>query len=150
MRRLSGIVLAGALLLLAPVTGGGDAFAQQNPFASDLVISSFSVPPARTADYEEILSRLSTALQNSDDPADRAVASGWRVFRGTATMPTGDVVYTHIIEPPAGATAETYGILQRLYAAFPEEQQTLYEMWQGIGAQLIGLSPGNLTQDMGR
>jgi hypothetical protein len=149
MRRLSGIVLAGAILLLAPLTGG-DAFAQQNPFASDLVISSFSVPPARTADYEEILERLSTALQASDDPADRAVANGWRVFRGTATMPNGNVVYTHVIEPPNGATAETYGILQRLYAAFPTEQQTLYEMWQGIGAELIGLSPGNLTQAMGQ
>ena len=149
MRRLSGIVLAAAVLL-APGLGGANAFAQQNPFTADLVISSFAVAPARAADYEEILSRLRDALQASDDPADRQAAASWKVYRGTAAMDDGRVVFTHIMEPPAGATPETYGVLQRLYDAFPEEQQTLYEMWQAVGAELIGLSPSNLVEDMGR
>ena len=149
MRRLSGIVLAAAVLL-APGLGGANAFAQQNPYAADLVINSYAIRANRAADYEEILSRLRDALQNSDDPADNQVAAGWRVYRGLATMPNGDVIYTHVIEPVAGATADTYGVMQRLYDAFPEEQQTLYQMYSEAFSQNLGAAPSNLVQDMGR
>lgn len=149
MRRLSGFAMAGAVLLVL-VLSGTEAFAQQNPYSADIVLNSVTVRADRTGDYEEILQRLHDALQNSSDPADRQVAAGWRVYRNVAAMPNGDVIYTHIIEPPAGATADTYGVMQRLYDAFPEEQQTLYQMYSEAFSQNLGAAPANLVEDMGQ
>jgi hypothetical protein len=150
MRRLSGFTMAGVIILLALLFGVRDGFAQQSPFSADLVLNSVTINPDRTADYEEILQRLRDALQGSDDPSDRQIAQGWRVYRNIAAMPNGDVVYTHVIEPPSGATADNYGVMQRLYDAFPDEQQTLYQMYQEAFSQNLGLSPANLIEDMSR
>ena len=144
MQRLSGIVLAGAVLLLA--VGGGDALAQ-DPFDEEFVINSVAIKANATADYEQIMGRLREALVNSDDPVRNRMAQGWRLIRQVNTMPNGDVIYQHLIEPVAGAD---YSIMQTLYDEFPEERQALYEMYQGAFSANLGAAGGDIVLDMSR
>ena len=145
MQRLSGIVLAGAFLLLAPTVGGGDVFAQDFPTDSDIAIMTFAIKANSTGDYEQILDRLREALVNSDDPVRNQMARGWRVFRQANPLPNGDVVYTHLISPVPGGN---YSIMQNLYDEFPEEQQTLYAMYQDAFSQNFGVVGADLVVDL--
>ena len=146
MQRLSGIVLVGALLLLAPAVGSGDAFAQQDPFNSDLVLMSVAINADRTADYEQIMERLRQALVNSADPVRNRMAQGWTLIRQQNRLGTGEVIYVHLITPVAGS--DQYSIMQTLYDEFPEERQALYEMYQSAFSQNLGAAGGEIVLDM--
>jgi hypothetical protein len=146
MERLFGIILAGALLLLLPTVGGGDALAQ-DPFDEDLVINSVAIKAAGAADYEQIMDRLRDALVNSDDPVRNRMAQSWKLVRQANTMPNGDVIYVHLIEPVSGAD---YSIMQTLYDEFPEERQALYETYTTAFSAALGAAGGDIVLDMSR
>jgi hypothetical protein len=147
MQRLSGIVLTAAVLLLSPFAGAGSAYAQQNPFDSDIVLNTVAIRASATADYERIMDRLREGLVNSDDPVRNRMARGWTLIRQTNRMPNGDVIYVHLITTVSGAD---YSIMQTLYDEFPEERQALYEMYQGAFSQNLGAAGGNIVLDMSR
>ena len=64
-------------------------------------------------------------------------------------MPDGNLIYTHVITPVAGAD---YNILQVLYATFtdPAEQKELYEMYRGAFAANLGISSGAVAVDLSK
>ena len=43
-----------------------------------------------------------------------------------------------------------YAIMQTLYDAFPEERQTLYDLYRGAFAQNVSLATGNVVLDLGQ
>ena len=53
----------------------------------------------KTADYEAVMSALQAAFAQSADPARRAVADGWRVFKAAEADAKGNVIYVHTIVP---------------------------------------------------
>ena len=72
MRRLSGLILAGAIVLLPAFSqGDGAAYAQDAQaltFDGDIALWSIAVLPGRTADFEMVMARVKEALMKSDMP----------------------------------------------------------------------------------
>lgn len=154
MRRLSGIVLAGALVLLPPfVQGRGAALAQapapqKTTFEGDTAIWMVAIKPDKTADFEKIMTKLREGLLKSEKPERKQQAAGWRVMKMTKPLPDNNIGYVHIISPVvAGAD---YTIMQILYDEFPEERQALYDMYRGAFAANLSLLTGATALDMSK
>ena len=152
MRRLSGVLFAGALLLLpafAQNALAAQAAPQKFTLDGDLALWSVSVRPDKTADYEQILGKIKEALQKSQAPEAKQQLAGWKVMKGVKPMPDGNIVYTHVITPVAGAD---YAVLQLLYAAFtdPAEQKTLYDQYRGAFVGNLGVSTGTIVVDLAK
>jgi hypothetical protein len=63
-------------------------------------------------------------------------------------MPDGNIAYVHIIQPViAGAD---YAIMQTLSDAFPDDRQTLYELYRGAFAQNLSLATGHIVLDLSK
>lgn len=149
MRRLSGVLLAGAMLML-PAFARDTQAAQQQKFTldGDVAMWSVAIRPDRTADFETILNRVKEVLMKSEAPEAKQQAAGWRVLRG-AKMPDGNIIYTHIITPVPGAD---YNLLQVLYASItdPAEQQKLFELYKNAFAANLGVNFGPIVVDMSK
>ncbi len=150
MRRLSGVVLAGALLLLPAFSQNMGVHAQQKlTMDGDLALLSVAIRPDKTGDYEKVLLKVKEALTKSTAPEAKQQLAGWKVVKGLKPMPDGNVVYTHVTTPVPGAD---YNILQVLYATFtdPAEQKELYELYRGAFASNLGLSAGTMAVDLSK
>ena len=92
-------------------------------FEGDTALWTVAIKPDKTADFEQTLSKLRSALAKSQDPQRRRQAAGWKVMRMTRPLPDGNVAFVHIIHPVvAGAD---YAIMPILYDAFPEERDAM-------------------------
>src|SRR6187399_2912082 len=92
MRRLSAVLLAGALLVMpafSPGHGAVQAQAQKLTFDGDAVIWLVAVKPDKTADFEAVMTALKDALAKSSNPDAKAQAAGWRVVK-SAGKPQAD------------------------------------------------------------
>lgn len=152
MRRLSGVLLAGAILLLpafAQNALAAQAAPQKFTLEGDLALWSVSIRPDKTADYEKVLGKVKEALQKSEAPEAKQQLAGWKVIKGAKPMPDGNIVYTHVISPVPGAD---YAVLQVLYAAFPDpaEQKTLYDMYRGAFVGNLGVNIGTVALDLSK
>ena len=151
MRRLSGVLLAGAMLLLPALSTSAQA--QQAPqkftMEGDVALWSVSIRPDKTADYEQILGKVKEALQKSQAPEAKQQLAGWKVIKAPKPMPDGNIIYTHVITPVPGAD---YNILQVLYATVtdPTEQKSLYDLYRGAFVGNIGLANGAVVADFSK
>ena len=149
MRRLSGVLLAGAILILPAFSQ--PASAQTKPFTMDgeLALLSVAINGDKTADYEKVLAKVKEVLAKQDSPEAKRQIAGWKVMKMTKPMPDGKVVYTHVITPVPGAD---YAIMQILYAgvADPTEQKALYELYRGAFAANLSLASGAIVADMAK
>ena len=164
MRRLSGVVLAGALVILpasinvfaqaAPAQGAAPAQAaappQKTTFTGDAVIQAFSVNPDKTADYEKVIAQLKDALQKSAKPEAKQQAAGWKVFRNATPNPDGSIVYVHVINPVVKDA--DYSILNNIYdlVTDPMEKLNVYNTYRGALKQALFVIQGQMTQDLGK
>jgi hypothetical protein len=154
MRRLSGVVLAGALFVCPAFSLNGTVAAQQAApqkftLEGDLALMSVAIRPDKTADYEQILGKVKEALTKAGTPEAKQQLAGWRVVKMSKAMPDGNIVYTHIINPVLGAD---YNILQVIYVAFtdPAERNTIYELYKGAFAANLGASMGSIAADLSK
>jgi hypothetical protein len=152
MRRLSGVVLAGAILMLPAFSqnAGVQAQAPQKlTMEGDLALWSVAIRPDKTGDFEKIMAKIKDALTKSTAPEAKQQLAGWRVVKMSKPMPDGNIIYTHVITPVAGAD---YNILQVLYGTFtdPAEQKELYEMYRGAFAANLGISSGGVAVDLSK
>jgi len=155
MRRLSGVVLAGALLMMPAFSQHGvveaaqQAAPQKFTMEGDLALWSVAIRPDKTADYEQILGKVKEVLTKAATPEAKQQLAGWRVIKMSKPMPDGNIVYTHVITPVAGAD---YNILQVLYASItdPTEQKTLYDLYRGAFAANLGVSNGAVAADLSK
>lgn len=155
MRRLSGIVLAGAMLLLPAFSQGhGSALAQQAPapqkttFEGDTAIWMVAIKPDKTADFEKIMMKLREGLLKSEKPERKQQAAGWRVMKMAKPLPDSNIAYVHIISPVVPGA--DYTIMQILYDEFPEERQALYDTYRGAFAANLSLMTGATALDMSK
>jgi hypothetical protein len=155
MRRLSGVVVAGALLM-APafsqngvVEAGRQAAPQKFTLEGDLALWSVAIKPDKTGDYEQILGKVKEALAKAGTPEAKQQLAGWRVVKMSKAMPDGNIIYTHVINPVLGAD---YNILQVIYATFtdPAERTTMYELYRGALGANLGASMGNVVADLSK
>ena len=153
MRRLSGLLLAGAILLLPAFSQGhGNAFAQAAPqkfiLDGEAAVWTVGIKAGKGADYEKIMAKLKEGLSKSDKPEKKQQAMGWKLVKMNTPQPDGTVVYVHVINPVvAGAD---YGVMAVLYQLFPTESQQLYDLYRGAFDKNMGLIPGSIVLDMAK
>ena len=153
MRRLFGIVLAGAMMML-PAFSHGTAFAQQAPqkttFAGDMVIWAFNVNADKAADYEAVVAKLKDALQKSEAPEAKQQLAGWKVIKNAQPQPDGSLVYLHVISPVVPDA--DYSVTNIVYAAIkdPTEQRAFYDQYRGAVKAVLFLIQGPLTADLSK
>ncbi len=101
-----------------------------------------AVRPDRVVDFEMVVGYLQSALETSTDPAVRAQARGWRVFKAVEPGPNATVLYVFVIDP-AVASAD-YGLGQILSDAYPDQVQDIWKLYTGAlagGGSLLNLAP---------
>lgn len=174
MRRVSGCVLAGALMLLPAISTQGGVFAQaaaapaqaaggqqapggqqaagpaKTTYEGDAVIQAFSVNPDKTADYEKVMAQLKDALTKSTKPEAKQQAAGWKVYRNSTANPDGSIVYVHVIDPVVKGA--DYSILNNIYTTVtdPMEQRAVYDSYRAALKQPLFVIQGKLTSDFSK
>ncbi|MDO8794799.1 MAG: hypothetical protein Q7J25_09285 [Vicinamibacterales bacterium] len=142
MRRLSGVVLAGVLMLLPAAFSLGHgrvhAQAQALTFDGDTAIITVAIKPDKGADFESIMGRVRDALMKSEKPERKQQAAGWRVVKSPTAMKDGNIIYMHVISPVVKGA--DYSILPILYEANtdPMEQRKLFETYRDSFAANLG------------
>lgn len=148
MRRLSGVLLAGAILMLpalSPRSGAVQAQAQKLTFDGDAVVWMVTVKPDKTADFEAVMAALKDALAKSPNADAKAQAEGWKVVKSGRPQPDGTIVYAHIINPVVRGA--DYGVMANIYAVVsdPAEQKALFDKYAGsFGANLMQVPLNNV------
>lgn len=159
MRRLSGLVLAGAMMMV-PAFSQGIAFAQQaqeaqpaqqapekTTFTGNVVIWAFNVNADKAADYEAVVAKLKDALLKSERPEAKQQLAGWKVIKNAQPQPDGSLVYLHVISPVVPDA--DYSITNIVYEAFkdPTEQRAFYDQYTGAVKAVLFLIQGPLVSD---
>ncbi len=152
MRRLSGVLLAGALMLLPAFPHGHGSVYAQAPqkftMEGDLAIWNVAVKPDKTAEYEAVMTAVKDALAKSERPDAKQQAAGWKVIK-LSTQVQGNVVYTHVIQPVAGAD---YSVLPVIYEVVkdPTEQKAFYDKYREAFAGNLGVTSGKMVFDFSK
>lgn len=128
--------------------GAASAVAQDAPkltLEGDVAIWTVSIKADKTADFEQVLARLKTALQNSDKPERQEQAKNWRVLRLKTPLPDGNVAYVHVVTSPVREA--DYSVMKILYEAYPDEARDIYEMYRGAFVGNLSLASGTLVMN---
>lgn len=155
MRRLSGLLLAGAIMLLPAFSQGhGTVFAQAAPqkttFSGDMVLQAFAVNADKTADYEMVVAQLKEALAKSEKPEAKQQLAGWKVMKNATPQPDGSIVYIHVISPVVPDA--DYSIVNIVYDAFkdPAAQKAFYDSYRGALKAPLFVIQGPVTSDFSK
>ena len=140
MRRLSVMIVAGALLILPAssyTVSAQEAAAPAQPavqkltYAADAVIVMYAVNPGKDADYEQVIAKLQEALTKSTDPAAKQQLAGWKIVKSQKSL-TNDQSssYIHIINPVVPGA--DYSIVNIVYAvSSDDEKRAFYDLYKG-------------------
>jgi hypothetical protein len=155
MRRLFGLLLAGAIMLLPAFSQGhGTVFAQAAPqkttFTGDMVLWAFAVNADKTADYEQVVAKLKEALSKSERPEAKQQLAGWTVMKNAMAQPDGSLVYIHVISPVVRDA--DYSIVNIVYEVFkdPAEQKAFYDSYRGALKGALFIIQGPVTSDFSK
>jgi len=155
MRRLSGVLLACAMLVFPAVSHGhGDLLAQAAPqkttYTGDIVVVAYAVNPDKTADYEKVLAAVKDALSKSESPEAKQQLAGWKVIKNAMPNPDGSIVYIHVISPVVKDA--DYSLMNNIYAAVkdPAQQKTFFDMYRGALKQALFVIQGPMVTDMSK
>jgi hypothetical protein len=154
MRRLSGIVAAGALLVLPAFALNGHAqeaaaqaaAPQKTTYNADTVIVMYAVNPGKDADYEQVIAKLKEALGKSTAPEAKQQLAGWKVVKSQNSL-TKDTssTYIHVISPVVKGA--DYSIVNIVYAvSTDDEKRAFYDLYKGA---LKGALSQITANDMG-
>jgi len=154
MRRLSGMVMAGALLVL-PIFGlsvqaQDQPAAQSKPAVTPLtyntnaVIVIYQVNAGKDADYEQVIAKLRDSLAKSTVPEAKQQLAGWKVVKSDKAL-TSDAstsYYIHIISPVVKGA--DYSIPNIVYAvSTDDEKRAFYDLYKGALKGAISQMGGN-------
>jgi hypothetical protein len=119
-------------------------------FSGEVGVVLHWINPDRTADFEMVIARLQQALASSGDPARRAQANGWKVFKCLDKTAVGDAVaYVFLIDRVVPGA--DYDVINVLAEAFPQEYANLarkyIDAYAATGQNWLNLS---LIEHLGR
>jgi hypothetical protein len=151
MRRLSGVLLAGAILLLPAFSQS--ALAQAAPkttYTGDMVIIAYAVNAGKDADYEKVIAALKDALAKSSRPEAKQQLAGWKVIKNSTNQPDGSSVYLHVISPVVkdadySITAIVYEVIKD-----PTEQTAFFNLYKGALQKPLFQIQGPMVSDFSK
>ena len=152
MRRLSGVLLAGAVLILPAFSQS--AFAQAPPqkttYTGDLVLAAYVVNADKVADYEKVIATLKDSLSKSPRPEAKQQLAGWKIIKNSANQPDGSALYVHVITPVVKDA--DYSITNLVYEVVkdPAEQKVFYDLYRGALKQALFVIQGPVTADFSK
>ena len=153
MRRLSGMLLAGAMLMLPAFSLSGraqDAAAQpaapqKTTYNADSVIMMYAVNQGKDADYEMVIAKLKEALAKSTAPEAKQQLAGWKIVKSQKPLTPDGSTYIHIINPVVKGA--DYSIVNIVYAvSTDDEKRAFYDLYKGA---LKGALSQILANDLG-
>src|SRR5215510_15060692 len=151
MRRLSGVLLAGAVLILPAFSQ--TAFAQTPPakttFSGEVVIAAYAVNADKVGDYEKVIAQLKDALSKSQRPEAKQQLAGWKIIKNSMPQPDGSIVYVHVITVVKDAD---YSITNLVYEAVtdPMERTNFFNLYKGALKQALFAIQGPLISDFSK
>lgn len=151
MRRLSGVLLAGVVLILPAFSQ--NAFAQAAPqktlYTGDIVLAAYTVNPGKEADYEKVIATLKDSLSKSERPEAKQQLAGWKVIKNSAAQPDGSSLWVHVITPVKEAD---YSITNLVYEVVkdPAEQKVFYDLYRGALQKALFVIQGPVTADFSK
>ena len=154
MRRLFGVVLAGAIVILPAFSQS--ASAQQAPAApqkftleGDMALWSVAIKADKTADYEQVLAKLKEGLAKSEKPEAKQQLAGWKIIKNAMAQPDGSIVYVHVITVVKDAD---YSITNLVYEVVtdPMERLNFFNMYKGALKQALFAIQGPLVSDFSK
>lgn len=151
MRRLSGVLLAGAVLILPAFSQ--TAFAQAPPqkttYTGETVVAAYTVNPGKEADYEKVIATLKDSLMKSSRPEAKQQLAGWKIVKNSAAQPDGSSLYLHVITPVKDAD---YSITNLVYEAVkdPTEQKAFYDLYRGALQKALFVIQGPVVSDFSK
>lgn len=172
MRRLSGVVLAGAILIL-PAFSQSALFAQDPPaqpaaqqpaadpaaekaeekpvapkttYEGDTAILLYATNPGKDADYEQVIAKLREALGKSTDPQAKDQLASWHVTKLSKSLDQGGgSTYVHIISPVVPGA--DYSIVNIVYAVSTDEEKlAFYNLYKGALKGALSLWTGTTVK----
>ena len=152
MRRLSGVLLAGAILVLPAFSQS--ALAQTPPpkttYAGDVVIAAYVVNAGKEADYEKVIATLKDALAKSPKPEAKQQLAGWKVIKNSANQPDGSPLYLHIITPVVKDA--DYSITNLVYEVVtdPMASTDFFNLYKGALQKPLFVIQGPITADFSK
>jgi hypothetical protein len=152
MRRLSGILLAGAILLLPAFSQSAlaQAAAQKTTYTGDMVIIAYAVNAGKDADYEKVIATLKDALAKSSKPEAKEQLAGWKVIKNSTNQPDGSSVYLHVISPVVKEA--DYSITAIVYEVVkdPTEQTAFFNLYKGALQKPLFQIQGPMVSDFSK
>ena len=152
MKMFAGLLTSVVLVLGTAASGqeqnSGSEVKRKFTFEGDTALLTVAIRPDKAADFERVMSRMRDALLASPDPKRREQATGWKVMRLGKPLPDGNIVYVHVINPVVPGV--DYAVMQTLYEAFPDERQTLYELYRAAFVQNLSLATGHIVLDLSK
>jgi hypothetical protein len=152
MRRLSGVLLAGAILLLPALSQ--NAFAQATPppkttYTGDMVLAAYAINADKVGDYEKVITTLKDALQKSQKPEAKQQLAGWKILKNAMAQPDGSIVFVHVITVVKDAD---YSITNIVYDVVtdPMERKNFYDMYRGALKSALFAIQGPLVSDFSK
>jgi hypothetical protein len=138
--RLAALVLAVAFVLgavslsfaqAAPAQAAAPAKATLE-FKNDAGLIIFYIKPEKTADFEDLMTKLKDGLAKMDAPEAKQQAASLKLFKNPVQSGATVAVYV-LFADPAVKNVE-YWFLPILYKAYPADGQALFQKWQDVKA----------------
>ena len=152
MRRLSGVLLAGAILLLPAFSQHASAqnAPQKTTYTGDVVIAAYVVNAGKEADYEKVIATLKDALAKSPKPEAKQQLAGWKVIKNSANQPDGSPLYLHIITPLVKDA--DYSITNLVYETVtdPMARTDFFYLYKGALQKPLFVIQGPITSDFSK
>ncbi|HKE86303.1 MAG TPA: hypothetical protein VKB50_21245 [Vicinamibacterales bacterium] len=151
MRRLSGVLLAGAILLLPAFSQ--NAFAQAPPqkttYSGDMVILAYAINADKVGDYEKVIATLKDALSKSTKPEAKQQLTGWKIIKNSMPQPDGTIVYVHVISVVKDAD---YSITNIVYDVItdPMERTNFFNLYKGALNKALFAIQGPVVSDFSK
>jgi hypothetical protein len=131
LTRLAALVLAVAFVLGAASV----SMAQEKPtlvFQNDAGLIIFYVKPDKTADFEDLMTKLKDGLAKMEAPEAKQMLAGMKLFK--TPVAAGATVASYVLFADPIVKNTEYWLLSLLYKAYPAEAQALYAKWQDVKA----------------
>jgi hypothetical protein len=152
MRRLYGVLLAGALLIVPALSQ--NAFAQATPpqkttYTGDMIILAYAINADKTADYEKVVATLKDALSKSTKPEAKQQLAGWKIIKNSMPQPDGSIVYVHVVTVVKDAD---YSITNIVYEVVtdPMERTNFYNLYKGALKGALFAIQGPMVSDFSK